>query len=151
MLNQAENAVIEYFKSKDVLWARYYSPTLLAKVVKKIREDRLLPTIVSAGIAFRRLIDQGIIERTDGKNEDIDQAEEHAKAKRGLEATMIHVASFPLTRDEIEYFASLSQLELSKLYWGPSGDGINGFSVRYNKAIAEHGYHEPARYAGGLR
>jgi hypothetical protein len=148
--NQAEKVVIDYFQTDGKnFWSRYYSPNLLAAVVKKMGEDKLLTTSVSAGIAFSRLVEAGIVERTDGKDDEIDQAEAHAAAKRGLEAAIILGSAAPLTRDEVEYFGSLSQFDLSQLYYADGG--INGFAVRYRKAMAEHGFREPAHFAGGLR
>lgn len=150
-MNYAE-AVVAFFKTTNgqALWKKYSSKTLVREVADAMVNS--LPTIVAASIAFDRLVKNGDIERTDGKTAEDDRVHAHEVAKRGLEAAMIAGALDPLTTDEIEYFASLSQFELSKLYWGPDNDALTGFAVRYRKAMAEHGFREPAQYAaGGLR
>lgn len=145
-----QNAAIKFFQTTDgrALWSKYASKTLVGEVAGAMANS--LPTITAASIAFDRLVKNGDISRTDGRDEEDDRAEAHADAKKGLDAA-IAAASQPLTSSEIEYFASLSQFELSKLYWGPDNDGITGFGVRYRLAMEQHGFREPAHYAGGLR
>jgi hypothetical protein len=147
-------AAVAFFKTTNgpTLWKKYASKTLVQEVVDGMANVNTLPTIVAASLAFDRLVKNGDIERTDGKTAEDDRAHDAVVARNGLEAALIAGALPPLTTDEIEYFASLSQFELSKLYWGPDNDALTGFAVRYRKAMAEHGFREPAHYAaGGLR
>ena len=147
-------AAVKFFQTQNgqVFWQKYASKTLVQEVADEMSNVNTLPTIVAASLAFERLVTNGDIERTDGKTAEDDRAHAHVVARNGLEAALIAGALPPLTNDEIEYFASLSQFELSKLYWGPDNDALTGFAVRYKKAMAEHGFREPAHYAaGGLR
>ena len=146
-MNYAE-AAVKFFQTAEgaKLWKKYASKTLVQEVANGMKD--MLPTVTAASIAFDRLV----VRRTDGKTEADDRAEAHEMAKRGMEATIAMVSLEPLTASEVEYFASLSQFELSKLYWGPDNDGLTGFAVRYRKAAAELGYVIPPHYAaGGLR
>jgi hypothetical protein len=145
------DAAVKFFQTPNgqTLWKKYASKTLVQEVADAMVTS--LPTITAASLAFERLVKNGDIERTDGKDEEADRKEAHAAAQKSLADAIAKAEATPLTTSELEYFASLSQFELSKLYWGPDDDGINGFAVRYRKAIAEHGFREPARYAGGLR
>jgi hypothetical protein len=144
-------AAVAFFKTTNgqALWKKYSSKTLVREVADAMAES--LPTIVAASLAFERLVENGDIERTDGKNEDDDNAELIVAAQKRLADEIAKAEALPLTSSEIERFASLSQFELSKLYWGADGDAINGFAVRYRMAISQHGFREPAHYAGGLR
>lgn len=143
-------AAVAFFKTTNgaASWKKYGSKTLVQDVVDGMAAS--LPTIVAASISFGRLIENGL-DRTDGKTQEDDRAEAHEAAKAGLAATIAAASAAPLTNSEIEYFASLSQFELSKSYWGPDNDGITGFGVRYRLAMELHGFREPAHYAGGLR
>jgi hypothetical protein len=146
-----EQAAVKFFEIPNgkVLWRKYGSTTLVREVAQAMSKS--LPTITAASLAFQRMVENGDIDRTDGKNEEDDRAETIADARKNLDAALEAAAAMPLTHSEIEYFASLSQFELSKLYWGPDNDGVTGFAVRYKKAMAEQGFREPAHYAGGLR
>jgi hypothetical protein len=146
-----EQAAVKFFETSNgkILWRKYGSTALVRTVVQAMATS--LPTITAASLAFDRLVTNGDVDRTDGKTEEDDRAQAVVVARNGLDAALIHAASQPLTNSEIEYFASLSQFELSKSFWGPDDDGVNGFAVRYRKAMAEQGFREPARYAGGLR
>ena len=53
----------------------------------------------------------------------------------------------PLTRNELEHFSSLSHRELSRLYWGPNGDGMTEFAVRYRKSCKEFGFVVPPKFS----
>jgi hypothetical protein len=142
-------AAVTFFQTQNgqVFWKKYASKTLVSEVAGAMANS--LPTVTAASIAFERLVKNGDVDRTDGKNEEDDRAEAHADAKKGLDAAIASAAATPLTNSEIEYFASLSQFELSKLYWGPNNDGVTGFGVRYRLAIEQHGFREPAHYAAG--
>jgi hypothetical protein len=146
-------AAVAFFKTTNgqTLWKKYASKSLVQEVADEMDNAKTLPTITAASLAFERLVKNGDIERTDGKDEEDDCKEAHAAAQKSLTDAIAKAEATPLTTAELENFASLSQFELSKLYWGPDDDGINGFAVRYRKAIAEHGFREPARYTGGLR
>ena len=143
-----EQAVSDYF-TKDpagkIYWQRFYSPGLVKTLTDEMRQSSL-PTVTAANICFVRLVQSGAIERTDGKTEQDDAIEYRDWAEKNLAETIASVAAAPLTTAELENFGSLSQRDLSDLYWGEDGDGITDFAVRYNKACHQYGFVIPARF-----
>jgi hypothetical protein len=106
-----------------------------------------LPSVTAAKIAFDRLVANGVIVRTDGRTDADDRAEAVAAAQANFEKTVAAVDAPPLTRNELEYFGSLGQRELSRLYYGEDGDALCEFAVRYNRASREFGLIIPPRFA----
>jgi hypothetical protein len=152
-MDSFETAVTQYFTSDakgKVYFQRFYSTTLLETVADEVRRTSL-PTQTAAGICMDRLIANGTLVRTDGKNENDDARESREQAKKNLDAAMVQAAAAPLSRDEINYYASLSQQELSNLYYGANGEGMNAFRARYDRACAEYGFQVPPKFSGGQR
>jgi hypothetical protein len=141
---QYENAAQLYLRQNPKNFERYYSPTLLKTLVDAMLSS--LPTTVTAGICFNRLVANGQLARTDGKNEADDAAENYAAAEANLNAVISEVDSAPLSAAELEYFGSLSQRELSKLYYGEDGRALDEFSIRYRRAAREHMFRIPERF-----
>jgi hypothetical protein len=105
-----------------------------------------LPTVVSARLAFDRLVANGTLQRTDGKSDRDDAQANVSRAQKHLDETIAKVDATPLTPSELEYFGSLSQRELSKLFYGPDGDAVCEFAVRYRKAVREFGFVVPPKF-----
>lgn len=91
---------------------------------------------------------KGTLKRTDGRTDEDDRAEAVSAAQTNLDKVLSEVDAEPLTRDELELFGSLSQRELSHRYYGPDGDAICEFAVRYRKASREFGYVIPPKFSG---
>jgi hypothetical protein len=124
---------------------KFYSPNLLQQVVDAM--STTLPTITAARITVARLIREGKLVRTDGRTEADDRAEAVAAAQANLEKVISEVDRAPLTPSEIQWFGSLNQRELSRLYYGEDGDGMTEFAVRYNRACREFGFVAPPRFS----
>jgi hypothetical protein len=145
---QYEAAATKYFSQDpqgQLNFQKYYSPTLLATVVAEMQSS--LPSVVAARLAFQRLVANGQLQRTDGKSEDDDRAEAKAAAQANLDSVVAEIDSAPLSREELNYFGSLNQRELSRLYYGPDGDAVCEFAIRYNRACREFGFVAPPRFS----
>jgi hypothetical protein len=143
-LSQFENAAQRFLKSNPGLVAKYFSPTLLKTLVDAMQSS--LPTVVAARLAFDRLVTDGALQRTDGKTVQHDAQENVERARKNLDKVIADVDAAPLTPGELEYFGSLSQRELSKLFYGPDGDAVCEFAVRYRKAVRVFGFVVPPKF-----
>ena len=141
---QFENAARLFLNKNPGLVAKYFSPTLLKTLADAMQSS--LPTVTAAKIAFDRLVANGTLLRTDGKTVQHDAQENVERARQNLDKVIADVDAAPLTPGELEYFGSLGQRELSKLYYGPDGDAVCEFAVRYRKASREFGYVIPGRF-----
>jgi hypothetical protein len=139
-----ERAAQLYFKQNPTIVQKYYSPTLLKTLVDAMQQS--LPTVVTARLAFDRLVANGTLQRTDGKSDRDDAQTNVSRAQKHLDETVAKVDAAPLTPSELEHFGSLSQRELSKLYYGPDGDAVCEFAVRYRKAVREFGFVVPPKF-----
>jgi hypothetical protein len=137
------NAAQAFLSKNRRLVEKYFSPTLLNTLVAAMQSS--LPTQVAASIAFDRLVANGSLQRTDGKTVDDDRLEAVSAAQANLNAVIAEVDAEPLSKDELAYFASLSQRELSQLYWGEDGRALDEFSIRYRRAAREHMFRIPER------
>jgi hypothetical protein len=140
---QYTSAAQAFLTKNPRLVEKYFSPTLLNTLVNAMQSS--LPTTVAAGICFNRLVADGTIVRTDGRTEDDDRAQAVAAAQANLSAVIAEVDAEPLSKDELSYFGSLSQRELSQLYYGEDGDAVNEFAIRYRRAAREHMFRIPER------
>lgn len=144
---QYEKAASDYFLNDHqgkLNFAKYFSPTLLAAVVKEMQQS--LPSVVAARLAFQRLVANGTIRRTDGRTEADDRAEAVSAAQANLDKAAAEVDARPLSREELEYFSSLGREQLSQLYYGDDGSALNQFAIRYNRAVREYQYRIPDRF-----
>jgi hypothetical protein len=141
---QYESAAQLYFKQNPTLVQKYYTTTLLKQVVDAMQSS--LPTVVAARLAFDRLVADGALQRADGKTVQHDAQENVERAQKNLDKAIADVDAAPLTPGELEYFGSLSQRELSKLFYGPDGDAVCEFAVRYRKAVREFGFVIPPKF-----
>lgn len=138
---QYERAAEQFFRQHPKEFEKYFSPNLLQTVVGALQSS--LPTVTAARIAFDRLVSSGELQRTDGRTERDDLHENVAHAEANFNNTVAKVAAAPLTKSELELFASLSNKDLVDRYW--EHDGNNEFRVRYDRAVREHFFRIPAR------
>jgi hypothetical protein len=138
---QYESAAQLYFKQNPTLVQKYYTTTLLKQVVDAMQSS--LPTVVSARLAFDRLVANGTLQRTDGKSDADDRAEAVVAAEARFNQVVAQTDAPPLTTVEIQEFSSLGKEELSRRYW--KDDGMNTFRVRYDRAVREHMFRVPGR------
>jgi hypothetical protein len=141
---QYESAAQKFFKQNPRLCEKYLAPNLLETVVNAMQHS--LPTVTAARIAVDKLIREGKLVRTDGRTDADDRVKAVTVAQANLDKVVAEVDSNPLSRSELEHFGSLSQRELSRLYYGEDGDAVNEFAVRYRKANREHGFVLPPRF-----
>ena len=130
-------------------YENYYSPTLLQTLVGAMQSS--LPTTVAAGIAFNRLVADGTIKRTDGRTEHDDNVAAVAAAQADLEHVVAEVDAKPLSKSELEYFASLNRRELSSSTTARTATPLNEFAIRYNRACREFHYVVPPRFSDQVR
>jgi hypothetical protein len=140
---QYTSAAQAFLTKNPRLVEKYFSPTFLSILVNAMQSS--LPTQVAASIAFDRLVANGSLQRTDGKTINDDRLEAVSAAQANLSAVIAEVDAEPLSKDELAYFASLSQRELSQLYYGEDGDAVNEFAIRYRRAAREHMFRIPER------
>ena len=140
-----ESAAEQFFRNNPREFEKYFSKNLLQTLVNAMITS--LPTVTAARIAFDRLVAEGKLLRTDGKSNRDDQAQAVAAAEANLKNAIAKVDAQPLTRNELEHFSSLSHRELSRLYWGPNGDGMTEFAVRYRKSCKEFGFVVPPKFS----
>jgi hypothetical protein len=143
---QYEKAATNYFTNDHqgkLNFQKYFTSTLLSAVVKEMQSS--LPSVVAARLAFQRLVANGL-QRTDGRNDQDDLREHKERTKANLDNVIAEIDAPPLSKDELEYFSSLGREQLSALYYGPDGDAICDFAIRYDKAIREHMFRRPERF-----
>lgn len=97
-------AAEEFFRQNPRQAEKYLSPTLLATVVKEMEFRNALPSVVSAEIAFKRLVADGRLPRTDGKTARDDFNEDVKRAQQNLDKAIREADAPPLTKDELDYF-----------------------------------------------
>lgn len=135
-----EQATQTFFTQNPTLAERYLSPTLLETVTNAMLTS--LPTVTAAKIAFDKLVANGTLTRTDGRDERFDAQQAATEAQANRDKIAARIDAPPLTRDELLYFGSLGQRELVERYWSN-----NEFRVRYDKAHREHGFVIPPKFA----
>jgi hypothetical protein len=113
-------------------WGRYDTPTQRDFLLAKCVEAQLLPSQTSVQLMIERLEKQGWLVRSDGGNANSD----FARAVATIEAE-------PLTKAEIDWFGSLSRVELQDRYW--DANGANRFRVRYDFACRTLGFVPPPK------
>jgi hypothetical protein len=143
-ITQYETAAQQFFRQNPKSFEKFYSQTLLQTLVDAMQSG--LPTVTTAKITFDRLVRNGTLQRTDGRTERDDNAAVLTAAEANLERVLTDMDAAPLLKSELEYFGSLSQSELSRLYYGPDGDAVCEFAVRYRKANREFGFVIPQKF-----
>jgi hypothetical protein len=125
---------------------KFYSATILQQVTDEMQRTTL-PTITGARVTTAKLIRERKLIRTDGKTDADDRLEAIAVAEANLKVVIGEVDATPLSREELGYFSSLSQRELSQLYYGEDGSALNEFAIRYRRANREFMFQIPSRPA----
>jgi hypothetical protein len=138
---QYEKAAEQFFRQHPKSFEKYFSPTLLQTLVGAMQSS--LPTVTAAKIAFNKLVANGTIQRTDRRSDADDRQEAVAVAQSNLDEVVKEIDAPPLTRNELEYFLSLSNRDLAEKYW--ADDGCNEFRIRYDRGVREHMFRAPAR------
>ena len=93
-------ATVKYFQTTkgQAFWKKYSSKTLVQEVADEMANVKTLPTIVAANLALERLVENGDVERTYGKNVDYDNAEIILAAQKRLGDEIAKAEALPLTR-----------------------------------------------------
>lgn len=126
--------------NSDSVWS---NDNLIAVVVSGMQNT--LPTVIAAGITFNRLVADGTIKRTDGRT-NLDDANDAVEAtKRNFDRVVAEVEAPPLSAKELEVFYSMHPRERALHYWAGDPPGYNSFRIRFDKAIKEHGFEQPAQ------
>jgi hypothetical protein len=102
-------------------------------------KGQYIPSIVSLNRAIRELG----LRRVDGKTLADDQREIRAAAQANFDAVVAEAQRIPLSHEELQELASLSQLELSRKYFDENGDY---FRIRYTMACQQFGFRPPLRF-----
>lgn len=142
---QYDSAAKEFLLKNTALFTKYNHPNLILWISDEMQKSSF-PTLTAARIAFNRLVKSGAITRSDGKTEYDDNVAARNAAQASLDQVLSEVDAAPLTPSELEYFGSLSQKELSRLYWGEDNDGVTSFAVRYRKACVTFGFVIPPKF-----
>ncbi len=129
--------------TENASWRKCFSPANLEKLLDFLIEKQWIPSQVSVNRALTELK----FRRTDGGSAATDAQAAREAAQRNLDAAIAAVDAPPLTLAELEYFQSLGPRELSRLYYGPAGDALCDFAIRYNRAVREHFYRVPGRFS----
>jgi hypothetical protein len=122
-------------------WLKYTSPENLERIVSFLVEKQWLPSQVTVERALEHLK----LARTDGRTERDDARAARAEAQRRYDAAAAEADRLPLTRQELDEFASLSKSDLARLYWGADGEASDYFSIRYRAASRQHGFVIPPK------
>ena len=128
-------------------WLKYDSAENLERIVSFLVEQQWLPSQVTVERAIADLK----LARTDGRTSKDDQREIRAEAQRSYDAAAAEADRVPLTRQELDEFASLSKVDLARRYWGSDGEASDYFSIRYRKASRECAFVIPPRPMGAQR
>src|SRR6516165_9399378 len=95
------------------LWLKYDSPENLERVVSFLVGQQWLPSQVTVD----RVIAHLKLARTDGCTAKDDAREAQAAAQKKYDAAAAEADRIPLTRQELDDFASMSKVELARRYW----------------------------------
>lgn len=125
--------------SKNEAWRKVFSQEHLKTLLDFLEERQWLPSQVTIDRALAQLK----LPRTDGGNAASDRRTAADAAHKRLEAFIAEVSAPPLTRHEMEEFASLSFADLQRRYW--DDEGVNSFRIRYDLAAQHHAFRTPPR------
>jgi len=124
-------------------WYKYDGPTNLQRILTFLVEVQWLPSQTTVNRALAHLQ----LPRMDGRTGKDDAREVRAAARRNYNTAAADADRIPLTRQELDEFASLSYSELQRRYFGEDGKASDFFSIRYRKAAREFGYRIPDKPA----
>jgi hypothetical protein len=147
---QYQKAFQDFQRQSPAVWPKYAGPNAEDILFNFLTQVQRLPSVTTIQIAINELVKRKLLARVDGKSEVDDAREFRAGLKRNLDQTLADAEKAPLTREELDHFASLSFAALQRLYWGDDLQATDYFSARYRKAAREHGFQIPARPAAEL-
>lgn len=125
----------------NATWQKYASPANLKRITGFLQEVQWIPSSTTIDRAIAHLN----LQRTDGRTAKDDARDIRAAAQRNYDAAAKQAELMPLTKQELDEFASLSQVELQKKYWGEDGKATDFFSIRYRAAARQHGFVIPPK------
>jgi len=123
----------------NVTWRKFQSPENLEKLLGRLVSAQAVPSQTT----IDRFLARSKFPRTDGGNAASDAEKQRAESRAQWDVAVKEVRDVPLTRNELEEFASLSPAELQRRYFENSADG-RYFQIRYNLACDRHGYRRPS-------
>lgn len=141
---QYDRAAKEYLHGNPFIFEKYGSGN--SELIMQIADEMMkssLPTLTAARIALDRLIRAGNVARTDGRTDADDNARVIAAARANLDKVIAEAEAEPLLKSDLEYFGSLDQKTLAKLYW--EDDGLTEFGIKYRKASTMFGFVIPEK------
>jgi len=105
-----EDYVSEFFKTTNNPYRKFYSPENLNKIAERVSSFRIHPSSTAVKRAILELVEEGQIERTDGKDKADDEREtEQAAEERDRQLALAK----PLTQADAAVYASLSFAEIA--------------------------------------
>lgn len=140
-----ESAFASFKQHNPSIWPRYATPNAETLLLEFLAQNQRIPSVTTVQIALDDLVRRNVIFRVDGKTEADDAQELRAGLQQNLDRALADAEKSPLTKDELDHFASLSFSDLQRLYWGSDGTATDYFSARYRKAAREQGYRIPTR------
>jgi hypothetical protein len=133
--HHVEDYVSEFFTTTNNPYRQFYSPENLNKIAERVSSFRIHPSSTAVKRAILELVDEGQIQRTDGKDE-TDDAREAAQAAEGQDRRT--ALATPLTQADAAVYASLSFAEIAYRF---NNDRIWRF--RYEAASRLWGFRLP--------
>ena len=122
-----------FVRRQPLKWARYASPEQEFLLMSQLVASNLLPSETTVEIVINKMAKQGWLLRTDnGESE-----------KQYLRETIAKIEAQPITKDELDNVAGLSQVELADRYW--FANGVNEFRYRYDLICRTWGFQVPPK------
>jgi hypothetical protein len=119
-------------------FTKFTSAKNVANVLNLMQESGWVPSVVSVFRAVRQLK----LVRTDRKDAATDAQDAQRKSETAQRKLEGQYSAQPLSRQELELFASMDQATLAINFWSDAY-----FQSRYQKASREHGYRLPSKVA----
>jgi hypothetical protein len=123
-------------------WTKFGSTPNFEKVINYQLKNQFTPSIASLNRAIKELG----LRRVDGKTAADDQRELRAAAQASCDSVVDEVRRLPLTPEYFQEIGSLSQLDLSRMYFADDTDGLI-FRIKYDRAVKEFGFRPAQRFA----
>jgi hypothetical protein len=129
----------EHELSTNATWRKFNNPANLQRITSFLADAQWIPSQTTVERAITHLN----LQRADDRTQKDDARDIRAVAQRNYDLAAKQAEQMPLTKQELDEFASLSQAELQRQYWGEDGKASDFFSIRYRKASREFGYRIP--------
>ena len=122
-------------------WLKYDSPENFERIISFLVGEQWLPSQTT----IERAVEHLKLERTDGRTAKDDARDARAEAQRSYAAAAAEADRVPLTRQELNEFASLSKNDLALKYWGSDGEASDFFAIRHRAASRQYGFVIPPK------